>query len=344
MALIERLLAAEMVPLFEKTDLVYAIHGGVSFLGCAAQRAARICGVPMYFTSVLHERHGWDDELKLIGEDGKPGLVGGAPYIKKIPGTYHDRYWGELVKTVDGVIAWTEHEKKILIREGVAAERIHVTGIGPTLREGGPSRLELRQRHGIGDEPVVLFLGRKHELKGIAEILEASGAVWQRHPDTKFVFVGPAEGSTEEILARYANDPRVLNLPPVSDAVKSSWFSACDVFVNPSLHESFGIAFLEAWVAGRPIVGGDIPPVREISGNGEAGILVSGRSPAHIADGLIRLLADREYADRLGRIGQERVRTRYSWERIAELTERAFGVEKTDEPGITPGLEGDSGA
>ncbi len=328
MALIERLFAAKIAPLIEDSDIVHVMHGGVSFLGRAAQRAAAARGIPFYFTPVLHEYHGWDHLLR----DGA-GAKGGRqhfgeqiPYVRKMPATYHDRYWAELARSADGVIALTDHEKGILVREGVAEERIHVTGIGPVVAAGGPSRDELRRRHGIGDAPLVLFLGRKHELKGVVEILQAAEKVWERFPEARFAFVGPVEGSTEAALSRYADHPGVIDLPEVSDAEKSGWYRACDLFVSPSVHESLGGVFLEAWTFGRPIVGGDIPPVREISMSGRTGILVSRRDPGQIAEAVLRLVSDPDEAARLGALGAERVRTRYSWEHIVERTESAFGA------------------
>jgi glycosyltransferase involved in cell wall biosynthesis len=224
------------------------------------------------------------------------------------------------------VIALTEHERELLSgKEGVEAARVHGPGGGPVGASDGPSGEEMRARYGLDGAPVVLFLGRKHELKGVGEILRAASTVWERFPKARFVFVGPTEGSTEALFAA-CDDPRVINVPPVSDDDKSGWLRACDLFVNPSVHESLGGVFLEAWAFGKPIVGGDIPPVREISQGGRSGILVQRRDPQQIAAAITRLLAEPDAARRLGELGAERVRTRYSWDHITKLTEAAYAA------------------
>ena len=322
MALLERAFAAIIAPHIQGADVVHVVHGGVSFLGRGARRAAEREGIPFVFTSVLHLFHGWDHLL----EGGATTDPWNVPYVRKMPATYHDRFWGELTIDADAVLALTEHERGMLVEEGVAAERIHVTGVGPVVDPGGPSRDEMRERHGIPESaPLALFLGRKQELKGIGEILEAAPRVWERFPDARFAFVGPTEGGIEELF-REAHDRRIVEVGPVDDAEKAGWLRACDVFVNPSVHESLGGVFLEAWHFGRPVVAGDIPPVREICGGGEGGILVERRDPAQIADALVRLFADPAAAREMGRWGKEHVARRYSWSTIAERTEAAYAA------------------
>lgn len=323
MAVVERVFARHIAELTRDAELIHVVHGGVSFLGRAAQRVARARGIPFVFTSVLHELAGWDHLLHDQEGATDPWDV---PFIKKAPATYHDRYWAELVGSADAVIALTDHERALLVRlEEVEARRIHVTGVGPVVDESGPTAEQMRSRHGLGDAKVALFLGRKHELKGIGEILQAAARVWEDFPEARFVFAGPTEGRAAELLAQHA-DPRILDIPPVTDAEKSGWLRACDLLVNPSVLESLGGVFLEAWNFERPIVGGDIPPVREISAQGEAGILVQRRDPQQIAAAILRLFSHPEEAQSLGRRGAERVRTRYSWQHLTTLTETAYAA------------------
>lgn len=147
--------------------------------------------------------------------------------------------------------------------------------------------------------------------------------VWERFPEARFAFVGPTEGGIEERF-REARDPRILEIGSVSGKDKAGWLRACDVFVNPSVHESLGGVFLEAWYYGRPVVAGDIPPVREICGHGDGGILVERRDPAQIAKALIGLFEDPEAAGRMGEWGRAHVEQRYAWSVIAQRTEGAY--------------------
>ena len=70
-----------------------------------------------------------------------------------------------------------------------------------------------------------------------------------------------------------------------------------DVFVFPSLFEAMPMALVEAMGLGLPIVGGDIPAMREVLS--DAGLLVPSENAAEIASAVRRVLEDRELADRL---------------------------------------------
>ena len=138
---------------------------------------------------------------------------------------------------------------------GAAAERVHVIPFGPVLSDhfDGPS---FRQRHGLGQFPVVLFVGQKLAYKGYRQIVEAAAPlVWAGVPDARFVFVGPRNPDSISVFER-VSDPRVLELPAVDLEEKTSALAACDVFCMPSMQESLGVVYLEAWSLGKPVVAG----------------------------------------------------------------------------------------
>jgi len=92
------------------------------------------------------------------------------------------------------------------------------------------------------------------------------------------------------------------------------------VFSLTAHYEPFGLAPLEAAAAGLPVVvtqnGGPSESLRD--DDGEYGVLVNPADPAHIAEGLERLLCDTEAWEEFARRGRQRVLARYTWERTAE--------------------------
>ena len=86
----------------------------------------------------------------------------------------------------------------------------------------------------------------------------------------------------------------------------------------PSLQaESFGIVLLEAMAAGTPVVASDLPGYRAVTDDGNAALLFAVDDPAALADGVLRVLCDRELATRLQTAGQA-IATRFDMERLAE--------------------------
>lgn len=118
-------------------------------------------------------------------------------------------------------------------------------------------------------------------------------------------------------------DRRVLELDAVDVQTKTDAFAACDVFCLPSTQESFGGVFTEAWSLGKPVVGVDIPAVRALISDGEDGFLVPPR-PEALAERLRYLLEHPRLRLALGEAGRRKVEARYTWERLAALTEQVY--------------------
>ena len=167
----------------------------------------------------------------------------------------------------------------------------------------------------------MLFLGQHFRYKGFRALLDAAPAVWREVPDTVFVFAGPSVGRSDEVFR--GADPRVRRIGVVDLQTKSDLLAACDVLCVPSVQESFGGVFTEAWTFGRPVVGGDIAPVREVIDDGKDGFVVD-QHPPKIAERLVHLLENPKEADRMGAAGRQKVAARYSWPALAARTEQIY--------------------
>lgn len=303
-----------------KAEIVHCIHGGVSFLGHAAFDVARMSGRPFVYTPVLHLMSGeWVDRYR---EHKKKGLeYREPPSLELVHRGWHDLYWLDLCSRADALITMTEFEKEFFVRYGIPAERVFPVGVGPILSDEHDGQA-FRKKHSLEGKPLVLFLGRNHPLKGIRELLESAPLVWQSHPQARFLFIGPLEGDAGAEFARHA-DPRILVLGSVTQEEKTSALEACDLLCLPSLRESFGGVFLEAWSFGKPIIGGDIPPVRELVEDGKGGYLVM-PDAREIADRITKLLSDSALARRMGEWGRQKAANEYTWDRIAGKIEEVY--------------------
>ena len=99
-------------------------------------------------------------------------------------------------------------------------------------------------------------------------------------------------------FARYT-DERIIEIERAGAEEKSAALDACDVYAMPSSHETFGIGYLEAWLHEKPVIGGDIPPLREVIAHGVDGLLVP-QKVADIAHAVISLLDEPELRRRDG--------------------------------------------
>lgn len=282
-------LEAAIAPHADHADLIHNCRIGREGLSYGSLLAARRLGLPFILTPVHHPRWG---------------------------GWLH-RYYHKLYREADAVIALTEMERRTLIQLGVRPECVHVTGMGPVLAEHADGA-RFRAQHGLGVEPMVLFVGQKYAYKGLHQLLAAVPHV----PDARFVFIGPRTPYSRKLFATIKN-PRVLELDAVDVQTKTDAFAACDVFCLPSTQESFGGVFTEAWSLGKPVIGADIPAVREVIAEGEDGYCVPTQL-GPLAERLRYLLNHANVAAQMGERGRAKVAARYSWPRLAELTEQVY--------------------
>lgn len=268
-------------------EVVHFSGCGREMLGFVAARVAREMGVPFVVTPHMH-----------IGTWGD--------------GTFDF----SLYRQADAVIALTAHERAYCIEQGLSPDAVHVCGHGiPNEQPGIGERY--RRESGLGDAPLVLFLGRKSVYKGYTRLLDAAPIIWSEHPDAQIVFAGPGDDSVTlsagqmEVL----DDPRVTSYGFVSDPMRDDLFAAADLFCLPSTDEAFGLVYVEAGAYGTPVVAHDIPTLRELIGTAGTGVLTQ-QTAEDVARGCIELLSDPAKRHTLGARNQE-CALRRTWSNVA---------------------------
>lgn len=276
----------------KKADLIHNVRLGREGLSYASYNAARQRDIPFVITPVHHPR--W------VGSRYKA--------------------YNKLYTRADAIMALTHAEKDVLMQLKVTGERIHVVGHGPVLEsEAKPERF--LQEYNICC-PMVLFLGQHYPYKGYKELLEAAKIVWEKIPETHFVFIGPGVGQSEASFNRIA-DQRIHRLGTVSLQEKTDALAACSLLCVPSTQESFGGVYTEAWCFKKPVIGCKIPAVSEVITDGVDGFLVS-QEAREIADKIIFLLENEEVSFQMGTAGKKKVEEKYTWQRIAKRVESIY--------------------
>jgi glycosyltransferase involved in cell wall biosynthesis len=167
------------------------------------------------------------------------------------------------------------------------------------------------RRRSLGVDPAAPLVGAVGRLvwqKGFDTLVEAMPAVLARRPETRLVVVG--DGPERGRLERLARDRGVAGAVAFAGfrADLPALLAAFDVLAAPSRREGAPLVTLEAMARGVPVVASAIPALAEQVRDGVEGLLVDADSPAALARALVRVLADRSLAARLGAAGRERVR------------------------------------
>jgi glycosyltransferase involved in cell wall biosynthesis len=169
---------------------------------------------------------------------------------------------------------------------------------------------------------VVGFIGQFSPHKGAGTLVEAMQTVWQRVPETRLLLAGAKRKYANQLEGMIAHmdrqqQKRVTLLYDFPDELKPNLFAALDVFAYPSRFESFGIAFLEAWAAGKPVVGCRAGAIPDVINEGMDGLLVAPGDAQELAEAIATLLIDPAKAQALGASGRKKMLDRYTWPKIA---------------------------
>ncbi len=221
-------------------------------------------------------------------------------------------------------IAYTEYEAQWVRDHHIPADVITTIGVGvDPLPYQSIDCQEARRRLGLeGDVPLIGFIGQISWAKGVGTLLQAMQKIWAVLPDARLLIAGHRTmfcDQMEAMIAEFSEQDRqkIILKYNFANEEKPWLFSAIDVLAYPSGFESFGIAFLEAWAARKPVIGtrsGAIPWVVEA---GVDGLLVPFLDRDRLAEALILLLASPNYARQLGAAGYRKMIARYTWEKVA---------------------------
>jgi glycosyltransferase involved in cell wall biosynthesis len=225
-----------------------------------------------------------------------------------------------LARRVDAVVAITESLRRFTVeRVGLPGDRVHVVhyGLDELPAAWGASAAPPEER-------IVLAVARLVEQKGIDVAVRALPRVRAAHPDVVLAVLGEgAERSRLEELAQELGVADALLLPGrVGDV--AAWLRQAELVVHPVRWEGFGLALLEAMLAGKAVVASAVSSVPEIVADGDTGLLVRPDDPVALADALSALLGDDERRARLGEAGRLRARAEFSVERMASRTEAVY--------------------
>ena len=118
-----------------------------------------------------------------------------------------------------------------------------------------------RRRIGLSDEtPILLFVGKLNKAKGIYTLLEAVKLLKEKEKKSKLIIIGdgPERKGVQDFVLKNTLQNMIRLEGRKEPFELLYYYNAADLFVMPSLSESFGIVFIEAMACGVPAIGTDI--------------------------------------------------------------------------------------
>jgi glycosyltransferase involved in cell wall biosynthesis len=293
---------------------------------------------------VVHT-HLWNGDV--LG--GLAARRAGIPAVATVYGAYHlpigvtglrglrrhvlSQTFRAIYRSFDRVIAISQYVRDDLSgRAGLAARRSTIDVIYP-----GVDRVQIvsqavaaadrRDTRPGDDQPRIINVANFFPIKGQEWLLRALPLVLARFPRARCVFTsdGPDRRPMEALAANLGVRGQVDFEGGTTTSRLFDLMSDSDVFVFPSLSEGFGLAILEAWASGIPVVASRVGAIPEIIEHERTGLLVPPRDPGALANAIIAVLSDRALAQRLADAGREALRTRFSSDDMVEQTMNVYG-------------------
>jgi glycosyltransferase involved in cell wall biosynthesis len=254
----------------------------------------------------------------------------GIPFFHTAESWVERPIYYPMIAACDALVVNSFYEKEFIMERVPSTQRIAVLGVGVdpkpfAIRNGG----SFRRRWGIDGKPLVGFVGSLGSNKKVDKIVDAMPFIWQWQEDVSLIIAGFPDGPYPELdraLGRLDSNQRsrVLVIRNIPESEKADLYDALDVFVMPSVGESFGISYLEAWMCRKPVIGARIGSTACVIDDGDDGILVEPQDSRDIGRAIIELLADPDRRSRMGQRGYAKTVKQFTWERVCDGMERLF--------------------
>ncbi len=276
-----------------KPDVVH-IHHIFTPISIAVARACMRLSIPYVFTNhtlpVFHEKRFILRHLPLRN------VLQHASFIVSVSRAA-DEVVGMYVKDTG---------KRVIIPNGVNTEVFR------------PMKVEKPQT------PVVLFVGRLVERKGVDVLIRAKRLV-DKEIDCEFWVIGKGRDEWRFRSLAGSLGVKVKFCGKVPNRELPRYYNLSDVVVVPSKErESFGIVAAEAMACGKPVVVSDVGGLPEVVEEGKEGIVVKRNNPEELARALIALLRNPDLRKKMGENGRKKSLKEFDWNRITDRIENLY--------------------
>ena len=281
-------------------DLVHIVTEGP--LGGSALDAARRLGLRIF--SGFHTNFHSYSRHYGVGLLAKPIVA----YLRR----FHNRTDRTLVPTED---LTTE-----LRQLGFGGLRVLARGVDTRLFDPEHRDPALRRSWGAGPtDPVALYVGRLAAEKNLRVALDAYRALRDVCPTARLVLVGDGP-----LAAKLQMRHPEIVFPGVRiGADLAAHYASADLFLFPSLTETFGNVTLEAMASGLAVVAFDYAAAHRHIVHGQSGLLASCGDRAGFISAVRRLAEEPELAHALGRTARRTVMA-FDWEQICKQLEQCY--------------------
>ena len=225
------------------------------------------------------------------------------------------------------VIALTNTEAEQYIKMGVDKNKIEIVpnGIDLSKYENLPDKGIFRMKYGIkSNEKIVLYLGRIHKIKGVNLLVESFSDLVSKIEGTTLVIVGPDDGFLSALKVQIEDlkiGDKIIFTGSLYGMDKIEAYVDADVYVLPSVYETFPMTVLEACACNKPMIVTDRCGISDMVE--KVGLVVE-YDKEQLCDAMFKMLSDDGLRQRFGEKGRRMVKNEFEWNEIVKMVERLY--------------------
>lgn len=293
-----------------KEEQVKVIHSHMFYATLWSHIAAMVAGISLRITTE-HGKELWKNRVQ---------LALGRWLSRK---TYCHIAVSEDIKYIRETQQGIDSDKVVVIPNGVP--------IPDTEDRAGAKDRAHNEFHLRSDQPVIGTVGRVVEAKDYPLMAQAMVRVLKAIPDAHWLQIGdgPLEDQLKQEVSARGISESVTFAGRRSDI--SLLLRAMDVWVMSSVREGLPVSLLEAMAEKVPIVATEVGGIPDAVTPNESAVLVAAGDPDALAEGMIKVLSEPDFAGQLSRNAYERVVRDYSIQAVAEKVANIYraGLKET---------------
>lgn len=175
------------------------------------------------------------------------------------------------------------------------------------------SIIEFKKKYNLTDKIMVLIVSRLVSTKGINNLIYLIRDLSKKYVNICLMIIG--EGPERKNLMKLASSFRIRDKVIFSGKISNEelpiYYSACDIFIFPSLYEGQPMVILEAMACEAPIISYNVGGIPELIKNGYNGVLIPKNNYSALKDGIDHLISNTDLGRKMGKNGRKMIEKKF---------------------------------
>jgi len=181
-------------------------------------------------------------------------------------------------------------------------------------------------------EFLIATVGTLTPQKGIQYLIRAMPKVKTEFPGIRLEIIG--DGSFKRALVKEVKKMKMKDYVKFTGFIADveKYLTRFDLYVQPSLSESFGLAIIQAMSVGLPVVATNTGGIPEVVTEGKSGLLVEAASPEALAEAILKLLRDPQKARQMGEMAEKEAKLKFNLKDMMKELENVYETTAQSTP------------